>query len=315
MDSPMDSVIQELPEIQESSSAEVQSVEAESIDQAQGNQLLKKFNLEGRNRRSILKARISQAWGIRINPTRVLAQSPIEGFVDPLADVQRALDVFLAHRWERTSAGLGGILDPDVFFDEFLDSQLSQFDLVLNENKQLFIDEIYRRINGEAVSPIVASDELRQRRTAALWAGLRRVYFAELELDDEALTDDVSNFADRQRRRLPRVPTDLHLPESVFGPPGDPDDAPPGSGPTTDVRGSNPSDGFEGSISHASSQGENGSSSNADQSSSDGQNREEQDRGPLNGERSSCMMDSWLPGKKPEGINRKGLKLGDWIIY
>jgi hypothetical protein len=93
---------------------------------------------------------------------------------DGLSDVRHALDSFLSHRLDR-----GGISDINVVFDEFLAQQLRHFDLVLNDNKRLFLDEIYRRVHGEILPLVPVSDELRQQRTAALWAGLRRVYFAD----------------------------------------------------------------------------------------------------------------------------------------
>jgi hypothetical protein len=55
------------------------------------------------------------------------------------------------------------------------------------DNKRLFLDEIYRRVHGETAPNNPVSDELRQQRTVALWAGLRRVYFAEPDLEGECL--------------------------------------------------------------------------------------------------------------------------------
>jgi hypothetical protein len=215
---PVDQAIQELSVNEASSGVE------EPINQAQVTQLLKRFNVEGRNRRNILRARIHQAWRSCTNPLNAAAVAhnntdriytqdvipeapsaegrinsvatlvtmtphecvfgapgPLNG-ADPLTDVKRALDVFLSRKFELTRLGLGGILNANVVFDEFLDFQLNQFDLVLNENKRSFVDEIYRRVNEEVDSPIVVTDELRQQRTVALWAGLRRVYFAEHRL-------------------------------------------------------------------------------------------------------------------------------------
>ncbi len=194
--------------------------EEEPITASQATQLLKRFNLEGRNKRSILKARTQSAWTARTNPQSAEATN-LQG-LNP--DVNRALDSFLSQRLLS-----GRILDVNVVFDEFLASQLHQFDSILNENKHLFLDAIHSRLGGETISPEIVPDVLRQRRTAALWSGLRRVYFAEQE-SESALEDEFLAIAPDSRRRVPRVNNDLHVPvPSRFGPPDDSDDAPSGS--------------------------------------------------------------------------------------
>jgi hypothetical protein len=110
-------------EIQESPSTEV-PIEGDPLHHVQVDQLVKQFNLEGRNRRSILKARVHDLWTCERNGS----------VPDYLSEVHHELDTFLAHR-----LGLGGILDVNVIFDEFLELQLHQFDLVLRENKRSFL--------------------------------------------------------------------------------------------------------------------------------------------------------------------------------
>jgi hypothetical protein len=139
-----------------------------------------------------------------------------------LSEVHHALDSFLARRLD-----LGGILDANVVFDEFLELQLHQFHLVLRKNKRSFLDDIYRRIHGELVPLAPVSDTLRQRRTAALWAGLRRVYFHVPDTDDETLTDGDNALPSTQlgsRRRTVRVSSGLNAPAPILQPPDDSDD-------------------------------------------------------------------------------------------
>jgi hypothetical protein len=257
------------PDALESSSSSVDPGD-ESLTPAQINQLVRRFNIEGKNHRAILKGRIQRAWRARTHPHETVMEpqnvtsrdyqqelvcdesssdgtpssvvsgvamtpyeavygtSPAPSGSDRFADVDHALDAFLAQL-----LGSAGILNLGVVFDAFLDQQLRQFELVLAENKRLFLDEIYSRANGEKAPIAVVSDELRQERTAALWAGLRRVYFAELEPEEGSLECPESSDPEsaRRRRRLPtrgpRVPDDLHHPGP--GPPDDPGDAPTGS--------------------------------------------------------------------------------------
>ncbi len=150
------------------------------------------------------------------------SDSLVNGLSDSIVDVNFALDNFLARR-----LGTGGILDINVVFDEFMSLQLYKFDEVLQANKHLFLAEIYRRVNGsmDSLSDGLVSDELLQRRTAALWAGLRRVYFHEVEQEPEAALSDDS-FLSRKRSR---VPDDLNTPvPRIQLQPDDPDDSPAG---------------------------------------------------------------------------------------
>jgi hypothetical protein len=222
---------------------------------------VKRFNVEGRNRRSALKAQVQRAWTARTDPVQyaaiiqkttprqfgqtlelgdpcpdglpnsldqdvmltpfeVLNGTPctIDG-AGTMSDLLHALDNFLSLRLDS-----GGILDIHVAFDEFMALQLDLFDQALDDNKRLFLDEIYRRVS--AVAPVAAiSDELRQRRTAALWTGLRRVFFHEVEseTDDSAVEDEDPTWF---RRRRPRIPHDGQAPANPSsGKPDDPDDA------------------------------------------------------------------------------------------
>ncbi len=90
-------------------------------------------------------------------------------------------------------------MDPEIALDEFREEQLATFDQNRQENKLLFLDEIRGNSDQAGVSGAIevdpASDYLLQQRTVALWAGLRRVYFNEVEdviPNGEDLPDRVS---------------------------------------------------------------------------------------------------------------------------
>jgi hypothetical protein len=236
-----------------SSEEAVPESEEETITQDQATQLIKRFNVEGRNRRSILKARVQREWAARINegknrrsilqargtnPTQyeIDRQNTTPRIVDQMVvheepcpdsvtdsstpDISFALDNFLSHRLVS-----GGILDVNVAFDEFLSLQLNKYDSDLCDNKRLFLDEIHRR-KGGVTSEVDISDELRQKRTVVLWAGLRRVFFHEVEPEsDDSVMEGASPI--NPRRRIPIISSDMNAPAlHCSDEPDDSDDTP-----------------------------------------------------------------------------------------
>jgi hypothetical protein len=322
-----------LSETQGSSSSEVLPTPDESLNYDQINQLVKRFNVEGRNRRAVLKARLQRAWYIRTHPSAVdvvrqnttprnfsfvavrdescpdgtpdtstqsIIMTPHEAITglpppaeiaDTLSDVNQALDSFLAYK-----LNAGGIRGVDVFWDEFLALQLQEFDNTLNDNKRMFLDNIYSRSIEEVESLTPVPDALRQQRTIALWAGLRRVYFAEPDVEDwmgDALPLEDPQHPFPRRKRVPRVPDDLHFPVPDPEPPDDSDDAP--TGPTSTCTTQASEDQFEVTV-------ETGPSNGEDEDVNDG----EQDRGRENGENDPAnkMMSRWPTNP----VNRLGNK-------
>jgi hypothetical protein len=244
---------------EESSSSAVYGPAEEPLTQAQVTQLSRRYNVEGRNRRSVLKARVHRAWtkklalsrnnlsrrtysqevvreaptpdGVVVSSSQSIRTSPYEmlygqpcpvdmtGLFDDV--LEHALDAFLSQRLDA-----GGIIDVNVVYDEFLALQLDKFDRILDDNKRLFLDAIHSRIHGETTPNGVVSDDLLQRRTAALWAGLRRVYFAEREPELDMNAESTTSLP-WASRRVSCVSDDMNVPISrFFHPPDDPDDAP-----------------------------------------------------------------------------------------
>jgi hypothetical protein len=89
----------------------------------------------------------------------------------------------------------------------------------------------------ESLSGGLVSDELLQMRTAALWSGLRRVYFHQVELDSDA--------PPLESRKRFRVPDDLNAPAPRAQPHDDSDDPPSGTFPTSGARPVQPDDAFD----------------------------------------------------------------------
>jgi hypothetical protein len=133
---------------------------------------------------------------------------------------------------------------------------MHQFDQDFQNNKRLFLDEIRRMVREEVTSLPVVSDELRQQRTMALWAGLRRVYFAEPDQDDLLSEDPPAPRTSRLRRLQPRVPDDLHVPDPRHEPTDDSDDAPSGPTVLVDTLSSEIEETFDDTIHRESSNGE-----------------------------------------------------------
>jgi hypothetical protein len=151
---------------------------------------------------------------------------------ETLTELSHALDSFLSLRLDS-----GRILDVNIAFDEFMSLQLDIYDRALDDNKRIFLDEIHRRMGGVTPKTTI-SDELRQSRTVALWAGLQRVFFHEIEPEAGDSVMDVSvpshELPTMPRRRGPRMPTDMNAFALPFPDnPDDSDDAPMRPGTST----------------------------------------------------------------------------------
>ncbi len=117
------------------------------------------FNAEGRYQRRLFREKTRQEWESTIAPV----------FDQENTDGQLALY---------------------ASFEDFLWLRLSQYDSEFAERKESFVDDLRCAALSMDTSPDGISeeraegkhaDELRKRLTNELWAGLRRVYFGELE--------------------------------------------------------------------------------------------------------------------------------------
>jgi hypothetical protein len=211
------------------------------LNRLQRHNLVRRFNAEARHRRKLHKRQLLQEW---------------ESEVAPAFDQENGLPNDEA------------MMDEELAFDGFMCQRLDRFDEDVASKKEGFLDDICRfslprRLFPNGISPErptdTGPDAFLLRRTQELWAGLRRVYFGEVE--DSSESDEGSNsgvwhhesrsdgasrkkprtresvrdfkreieeIRARIRRQDPPVPDDLHLPLPPF-PPRDPDDedAPP----------------------------------------------------------------------------------------
>jgi hypothetical protein len=137
--------------------------------------------------------------------------------------------------------------------------RLDRFDEDLELKRESFLDDLAHTTLSHHVLPHGRShklgagatarvyfgppDDLMLERTAQLWAGLRRVYFGEIEDPTDSNDDkpkprtrqtvldfkaEISETRARIRRRAPRLPDDLNLPPTVLPRPSDDD---PGARP------------------------------------------------------------------------------------
>ncbi len=154
-----------------SSTVEATDQDEESLTHLQAGLLVRRFNIESRNRRAILKARIQRAWrarnhlqeaalvahntiprvvqqevvkdatssdgnlGLLIQSVNVTPYEAVYGMYPPVNGADLLPDVHHAlDAFLAQRLDSGGILNLDVVFDEFLAQQLNQFELVLIEN-------------------------------------------------------------------------------------------------------------------------------------------------------------------------------------
>jgi hypothetical protein len=174
--------------------------------------LMKRFNAEGKRRRRLFRIQLIQEWESTVAP---------------------------AYDQENADPKGETMVDEEIVFDGYLHERLAQFDSDLDLQKTDFIDTLSCAvlsagrfpdgITGELPTDI-GPDDLLLRRTAELWAGLRRVYFGEVEdpIESENVgpgvkrprtRENVAEFkreiADtraRIRRLEPPVPDDLNVP-------------------------------------------------------------------------------------------------------
>ncbi len=144
------------------------------LDQSHRRDPLRRFNLEGRIQRRLFRAASIREW-----------------------------DMVVAPAFDQGNQPSKDSLDAEVSFAGFMHHRLSHFDSDLAEKKASYIDDICSACPpfSSGVPPnnvnAATSAGLLQRPTEALWAGLRRVYFGEFELEDNTALDnddcDISN--------------------------------------------------------------------------------------------------------------------------
>jgi hypothetical protein len=147
--------------------------------------LLRRFNAEGRHRRRLLRLELEREWDAEIAP---------------------------AYDQENDIPGGDRLLDEDIAFDGYMSERLARYDSDFALKKVDFLDDLshaglpaslYPHEVSEGDPADCGPDVFLQKRTAELWAGLRRVYFGEVEddpdLDDVLFPPEPS--AKKQRRR------------------------------------------------------------------------------------------------------------------
>jgi hypothetical protein len=169
--------------------------------------LIKRFQAESRHRRRQFKKDLIRNWESKVAPS---------------------------YDQENGNPDAPDLMDEELAYDGFMSHNLDQFDQDVEMKREAFLDDLSCATsclpNGTSQeSTIDASpDDLLLRRTEELWAGLRRVYFGEVEDpsgsdEDEpkprtrqSVTDFKTEIAEIRahirQERPPRVPDDLHVP-------------------------------------------------------------------------------------------------------
>jgi hypothetical protein len=178
------------------------------LTKPQRRMMVKRFRAEGRHRRMTFKWALQREWEAEVAP---------------------------AYNQENDRPGAEALMDEDIAFDNFMVERLNRFDSDLEDKKTSFLDDLcYATLPGNLdpeVKMDTGPDVLLMRRTADLWAGLRRVYFGEVEdpsdsedsgqpsakkpRTQQAVKDfkrEISETRARIRRLDPRVPPELDLP-------------------------------------------------------------------------------------------------------
>jgi hypothetical protein len=154
------------------------------LNRLQRHNLLKRFNAEGRHLRRVHRAELEREWDEIIAPAFDQENDVSDGAM---------------------------LVEEEVAFDEYMFERLARYDEDFEAEKADFIDDLscatlHGNLYPQGVSEERATDrgpdEFLMRRTAELWAGLRRVYFGEVE--DGPDLDDLlfpTPSAKKQRRR------------------------------------------------------------------------------------------------------------------
>ncbi len=206
------------------------------LNSHQRRQMIKRFNTESRRRRRLFKKELQRDWESQVAP----AFDQENG--NPEADT---------------------LLDEEVAYHDFMSCGLDRFDEDLVSKKDDFLDDLRHASLLYGLTPDRGSrsttmkeipDALLLQRTEELWAGLRRVYFGEVEESSDPLNSEpiprtrqsvmdfkaeIAETRARIRQQRPRVPEALNLPfpPSSRKPDDDPGDSqlfPIFPGPTDD---------------------------------------------------------------------------------
>ena len=130
------------------------------LTKQQTRQMLKQFHAEGRRRRRMFRKELQRDWESQVSPA-----------FDQENDHPDA-------KWN--------LIDEESAYHDFMSSSLARFDDDLTSKRVAFLDDLscasLTSDNGQRsfATPDVP-DALILARTAELWAGLRRVYFGEVE--------------------------------------------------------------------------------------------------------------------------------------
>jgi hypothetical protein len=130
------------------------------LTKQQTRQMLKQFHAEGCRRRRMFRKELQRDWESQVSPA-----------FDQENDHPDA-------KWN--------LIDEESAYHDFMSSSLARFDDDLTSKRVAFLDDLscasLTSDNGQRsfATPDVP-DALILARTAELWAGLRRVYFGEVE--------------------------------------------------------------------------------------------------------------------------------------
>jgi hypothetical protein len=157
------------------------------LNRLQRHNLMKRFNAEGRYRRRLYKAQLEREWDSHIAP---------------------------AFDQENDRPNEIALMDEEIAFDGYMCQHLDRFDSDLALKKEGFVDNVCcASLSGDNFPNGVSAerptdkgpDKFLLRRTQELWAGLRRVYFGEVEDpsdSDESSTDGPSRKKPRTRQSV-----------------------------------------------------------------------------------------------------------------
>jgi hypothetical protein len=186
--------------------------------------MMRRFKAEGRRRRHSFKLELQQEWESQVAPR-----------FDQENDVPDGAE----------------LMDEEIAFDAYLHQRLSRFDDDLQLQKEDFVETLSRAAlpgsrlpdgMSDATLSDATRDVLLQQRIDELWAGLRRVYFGEVEdpdnLDDKepsakkprtrenvaAFKREIADTRERLRKFGPRLPDTFDPPILLLPPRRDTDE-------------------------------------------------------------------------------------------